>query len=330
MDTRQAIETITEGGALCLRCGWTTQPADVCPLCGGTAYRTNELDVAASVASGRLARRVGAAWAALSLPVAVLLGWLSSVVHEPLFDATLIALLSLALALPVERLWRTRLHRTERALLAGDPGSGPWKRLSFWFAIALVPLSALTHGHLSSWWLDPARLWSGQELWRLASSALSHAGLLHLAGNLLGLALFAPAVEQRVGPSRWALIAAVTMVAAGLAHAAFSTVPAVGASGIVYGFAGAGLALFPTRKVVLGLVGEPIVVPTWVSHGVRLAVFTLVDIVARPQVAWVAHLGGFAAGVALGLLFRRVPPGAAFLAAEARREARIAAIERNA
>ncbi|MEF9602246.1 rhomboid family intramembrane serine protease [Paracoccus sp. PXZ] len=67
-----------------------------------------------------------------------------------------------------------------------------------------------------------------------------HAGWLHLILNMWTLWIFGPAVEDRLGPVRFALFYLFCGVAAGLAHALAnpdSVVPALGASGAIAGVA---------------------------------------------------------------------------------------------
>ncbi len=75
-----------------------------------------------------------------------------------------------------------------------------------------------------------------------------HGGWLHLILNMWTLWIFGPAVEDRLGPSRFTLFYLFCGVAAGLAHALanpHSVVPALGASGAIAGVIGCYARMFP-------------------------------------------------------------------------------------
>ncbi len=146
----------------------------------------------------------------------------------------------------------------------------------------------------------PARLW----LTPLTAMFL-HGGLLHLAGNLLYLWIFGAAVEELLGHARFALLYASCGVAAAAVQVASdpsSFVATVGASGAVSGVLGAYAASHPTRR--LRLLWPPLQVPAALFFLVWIGLQLLSALGAERGgaggIAWWAHLGGFAAGAALG------------------------------
>ncbi|WP_372623467.1 rhomboid family intramembrane serine protease [Falsiroseomonas sp.] len=155
---------------------------------------------------------------------------------------------------------------------------------------------------------DP-RAWAG-----VLGHALLHGGLLHLFGNMLALWVFGDNVEDAFGHGRFALFFA-ACVAAGAAAYALTAPPnhaLVGASGGIAGVMASYLLLYPrARVVVLVLKGLPVAVPASWFVGIWLAA-NIVHAAAmlgpeEPGVmptAWFAHLGGFAAGLALTLFAR--------------------------
>ena len=156
------------------------------------------------------------------------------------------------------------------------------------------------------------------------TSAFTHAGPIHLVGNMLGLVSFGMAVDLRVGRAATGLLLAVAAVAAALAQAQYSDGPMVGFSGAIYGLLGAMLALMPARRQLLTLQGVPIPMPMWVWLMIVLPLFTFIAWAdQRSHVAWVAHLGGFVAGFVVALPMRRIPASRWFLDAEARRAQRL-------
>ncbi len=150
------------------------------------------------------------------------------------------------------------------------------------------------------------------------TSMFLHGGLLHLAGNMLYLWVFADNIEDSMGHGRFLLFYAVCGVAAALAQAApelGSTIPMIGASGAVSGVLGAYVLLYPHARV---LVVVPLLV---VFYRLRLPAFVVLGIwfagqllnsLAVPEagggIAFRAHVGGFVAGLLLIKFFQRHRP----------------------
>ena len=134
------------------------------------------------------------------------------------------------------------------------------------------------------------------EFWRVLTSNLLHAAPqfpVHLLLNLLGLLALGALLERPLGAARTVcvMVASALGSAAGSGWAGYSAV--VGASGIVFGLAGAVLWLEVRRADQL---------PAWWRFPRRpLLVILAVNAVlglALPFIAGAAHLGGFAAGFA--------------------------------
>ena len=145
----------------------------------------------------------------------------------------------------------------------------------------------------------------------LATSMFLHGGFMHLAGNMLFLWIYGDNVEHRLG--RWRYLAAYlgTGVLATLSHAALdldSAVPVVGASGAVSGVLGFYFIWFPRNRVRLWIMLFPffmnvVYAPARLVLGVYLVVDNLLPLLASRAtggggVAYGAHIGGFAAGLA--------------------------------
>jgi membrane associated rhomboid family serine protease len=143
----------------------------------------------------------------------------------------------------------------------------------------------------------------------LLSSQFLHADLLHLAFNMLFLWVFGNNVEDRLGRLRFLPFYLLCGAAAGLAQAAVdpdSAIPLIGASGAISGVLGAYLVLYPRVRiwtVVLPLVFLPFKIPAWLWLGIYFALqFVYLGDSATSGgggVAYMAHIGGFLAGVAL-------------------------------
>jgi membrane associated rhomboid family serine protease len=142
-----------------------------------------------------------------------------------------------------------------------------------------------------------------------------HAGLLHLAGNMLYLWIFGDNIEDALGHFPYLIFYLVGGVAATLAHVLtnpFSLVPTVGASGAIAAVLGAYLVLYPHSRVLtfiplgyfmtLKLVPASIVLGVWFIMQFFSGVLSL----GGPDVggiAFWAHIGGFVTGAVLALLF---------------------------
>lgn len=139
----------------------------------------------------------------------------------------------------------------------------------------------------------------GEEWWRAASYMFVHGDLAHLANNMLFLLLVGPFVERLLGSPRFALVYLFAGLGGGLLS--MGTSPqhvVVGASAAVFGIYGAllGCCLRGPRSISWRMVGQ--------RAGVLL-VYTVLsllidwfDFTRQP----IAHLGGFAFGLAGGFL----------------------------
>jgi membrane associated rhomboid family serine protease len=137
------------------------------------------------------------------------------------------------------------------------------------------------------------------------TSMFLHGSILHLAGNMLFLWIFGNNVEDHLGPVVYVVFYAIVGVAATGAHFladAGSTIPVIGASGAIAGVMGAYLVLWPHARV-LTLVPLFLFLVVYLPAGVVLGIWFGLQFFTNPNegVAWVAHVGGFGAGVVLGL-----------------------------
>ena len=151
----------------------------------------------------------------------------------------------------------------------------------------------------------------------LLTSMFMHGGWMHLLGNMLFLWIFGDNLEHVMGRVRYLIFYLVTGLAASLAHV-ISTftfgdnpyIPSLGASGAISGVLGGYLVLFPRRQVRVILLRMLTSVPAIVAIGLWF-VLQLIQafgvISAGPQsgggVAFMAHVGGFVAGLILVKLF---------------------------
>ena len=135
--------------------------------------------------------------------------------------------------------------------------------------------------------------------WTFVTYMFLHAGLLHLAFNLLALFMFGPPVEERMGGR--AFLAYYLLCGLGGAVTSFGLVQlrpvglVIGASAAVYGVLLAFAWSWPDQPIYVFPFPAPIAAKWLVTFAVAvsllLAVFAVSD-----GVAYLAHLGGFATG----------------------------------
>jgi membrane associated rhomboid family serine protease len=151
---------------------------------------------------------------------------------------------------------------------------------------------------------------------RLLAHQFLHADGLHLLFNMLFLWAVGGALEASLGPHRLLLTYLAGGVAAALAHAAGhlgSAEPAIGASGAVAALVGAFAMVFRGERVRLALVAvlfaapRILVVawPAWIFPGLwLLEQLFYISLGTALRIAFLAHVGGFAFGAAVGPLLR--------------------------
>jgi membrane associated rhomboid family serine protease len=151
----------------------------------------------------------------------------------------------------------------------------------------------------------------------LLVSMFMHGSLMHLLGNMLFLWIFGDNVEDDLGRLRYGGFYLVTGLAASLAHVVSTFVlgdnpfiPSLGASGAISGVLGGYLVLHPRRRVRVLMMRTVTEVPAFVAVGLWF-LFQLISafgvISQGPQagggVAFMAHIGGFVAGLVLVKFF---------------------------
>lgn len=152
----------------------------------------------------------------------------------------------------------------------------------------------------------------------LVTSMFLHGGWFHVISNMWTLYIFGDNVEDRMGSSRYLAFYLLGGVAAGLTHVYFSpagSAPTVGASGAIAAVLGAYFILFPTSRVItlvpLFFLPWFIEVPAVVFLGVWFLTQVLSGLVTIgaagefSNIAWWAHIGGFAFGFLMVHVFAR-------------------------
>ncbi|MGE5813512.1 MAG: rhomboid family intramembrane serine protease, partial [Acidobacteriota bacterium] len=157
----------------------------------------------------------------------------------------------------------------------------------------------------------------GRQPWNVITSMFLHGSWMHLIGNMWFLWLFGNNIEDSMTRPRFLVFYLLSGLAAAFLQVALqpdSTVPMVGASGAISGVMGAYLVLYPRVRVYtwvpLGFFMTSIALPAWVMlfYWIALQFVGGVGSIASAQkggTAFWAHVGGFAAGALLVLVFRR-------------------------
>ena len=149
----------------------------------------------------------------------------------------------------------------------------------------------------------PLPFWS-----TLFTSMFLHGGWMHLGGNMLYLWVFGDNLEKIMGAARFAIFYLVCGLAASFAHIVFgpgSTIPAVGASGAISGVLGGYLLLFPQNRVRVltrgGVAHVPalMVLGLWIVIQFINGIGSMATTTETGGVAYMAHIGGFVAGLVL-------------------------------
>ncbi|MCK4905551.1 rhomboid family intramembrane serine protease [bacterium] len=162
----------------------------------------------------------------------------------------------------------------------------------------------------------------------LITSIFLHGSWMHLLGNMWFLWIFGKDIEDRLGHLRYIIFYLVCGIAGGLAHIYVnpaSAIPTIGASGAISGILGAYFILYPFARILTAVpifTKSPLFVFAQRKLGgiffyfIKLPAFfflglwfliqffsgtssILTESTSMGEVAWWAHIGGFAAGIIL-------------------------------
>jgi membrane associated rhomboid family serine protease len=151
----------------------------------------------------------------------------------------------------------------------------------------------------------------------LITSMFLHGGFLHLGGNMLYLWIFGNNVEDAMGHVRYAgfyfLCGIVAALSEGLADP-HSALPMLGASGAISGVLAAYVLIYPRARVTVIIPLGILLYPTKISAFYVVGFWFLLQLLnvamaarGSPGTAWWAHVGGFAAGLAMTPFLSRFP-----------------------
>jgi membrane associated rhomboid family serine protease len=141
----------------------------------------------------------------------------------------------------------------------------------------------------------------------LVSYMFLHGDFVHVGVNSLWLLVFGPIVTRRLGPARFLLFFLFCGIIAALVHLAFywgTPMAVVGASGGVSGLMGAGMRIvygrmYGSANGLAPVFSRPILAfsAVWIVVNIVSGVLRLGVSDDLTLIAWVAHLGGYFAGL---------------------------------
>lgn len=166
---------------------------------------------------------------------------------------------------------------------------------------------------LDTWGAVPSDLVLGLNWSSVLTSMFLHGGILHLIGNMLFLWIFADNIEATIGSRRFLFFYLAGGIVAFMVHFFFnmeSTMPTVGASGAISAVMGAYLIMFPTSRVKMFFFFFTFRISAFVFLIVWFIQQWLENQNVLSNIAYWAHIGGFAVGVLSGIYFKNKFPNA--------------------
>jgi membrane associated rhomboid family serine protease len=170
---------------------------------------------------------------------------------------------------------------------------------------------------IQQWSLVPRRFLANPagDFPTIFTSMFMHAGWIHLLGNMLYLWIFGDNVEDSFGHAKFMIFYLLCGIAATLAQLVFtatSSVPNLGASGAIAGVLGAYIVMFPRGQVRVmmgrGIIPMPalVVIGFWIVLQFVSGIGSISQSAETGGVAYMAHIGGFIAGIVLTFVFRTI------------------------
>lgn len=150
------------------------------------------------------------------------------------------------------------------------------------------------------------------KLWTFLTSMFMHGGFFHLFVNMISLFFIGSLIEKMLGPKRYLSFYLISGLIAGgfyiLAEFLFSAnpLPAVGASGALFGLVGLLVLLTPNLPVYVMFIPIPIKIK-YAAIGL-LAALWIISATTGLGIGNTAHLGGLIAGLGYGLYLKNKFP----------------------
>ena len=167
-------------------------------------------------------------------------------------------------------------------------------------ALKVVPLDFIA--------LSPSAVLHKYYFWTLLTSMFMHAGFFHIFANMLSLYFVGGLVEKILGRKRYFWLYMIAGIVGGLLYVALpgAGLPAVGASGAIFGVVGVLIFLTPNLRVYPFFLPIPIKMK-YAAPGM-LVLLWLVSVSAGLPIGNVAHFGGLLVGVSYGFYLKKKYP----------------------
>ena len=154
-----------------------------------------------------------------------------------------------------------------------------------------------TTGDLLKWGASYGPFELSTQWWRVVTAMFVHIGLLHIVLNMYCLWNLGPLAERLFGPGRFLLLYLLSGVGGNVASVGLHpTIVAAGASGAIFGVAGALLPVLHLRKI-------PAIVSLRGRGGLGIGGFIVYNLVygfANTGIDNAAHIGGLVIGFVIG------------------------------
>lgn len=143
--------------------------------------------------------------------------------------------------------------------------------------------------------------------WMIITSIFLHADLNHLFFNMFALFFLGINLERMIGQKRFLMLFLISGIIGNIGYLLYAyalgdpRIPAIGASGAVYGVMGILAMLRPKMMIfIYGLIPMPMILVT-----ILWGIGDIVGLFAPSGIAHGAHLGGLFVGVLYGLALRQ-------------------------
>ena len=141
--------------------------------------------------------------------------------------------------------------------------------------------------------------------WMFVTSIFLHADLSHLLFNMFSLLIFGIYLERMVGQRLFLILFFVAGIIGNVGYILTSSnalIPAIGASGAIYGVMGTLAVLAPFLLIfIYGIIPLPMIIAAG-----AFAALDIMGLLVPSGIAHGAHLAGMVVGIGVGLYLRRI------------------------
>lgn len=171
-------------------------------------------------------------------------------------------------------------------------GTTRWRSLTYQYGAFWA---GLLHNWRPNYAVQPATMF--------VTYSFLHSGIMHLLGNMLALAWLGAFACARIGQVRFILLYFLAAIFGGLFFGVITSngQPMVGASGALFGLAGAWQFWTWQDKRSVGEPVRPVIVMVLVLVALNIVMW----LSTQGQLAWETHLGGFVTGWIYALFLQR-------------------------